>query len=176
VVVTFGRTCPAGYLPAFSVDTEDEAKELIVRCCEAVWVRDEHGGHFGFIAQELEQEQTLERLYSFGRRLAAEYSLMRSETMTEPKEPKKPKQKTKKIPFDKVAVEVDGQKGVWEWECGGVRWRYSDGDRGINLEARQTGDDAKDDWHPLVHVSDIKSAGLFSEGFSAGYQAGAQAT
>jgi hypothetical protein len=145
------------------VDTEEEAEALVLLHCAL-----DHSNRWFRIRPTWSAQDVTAAIAAARRQFRLEEIDMA--------EPKKPKQKTKKIPFEKVAVEVTGMKGVWEWECGGVRWRYYDEDRGINLEARQTGDDAKDDWHPLVHVSDIKSAGLFSEGFSAGYQAGAQAT
>lgn len=67
--------CPKGLLPVYSVDTELEAQQLIARCCEMVWVSSEK--RLGYVAQELEHEQTLENLYSFGCRLAAEYKKMK---------------------------------------------------------------------------------------------------
>jgi hypothetical protein len=70
-VVVYGRRYPEGYLPAFSVDTEAEARELIERCCEPVYITEER--RFGHVAPELEEEQTLENLYAFGARLKAEY-------------------------------------------------------------------------------------------------------
>jgi hypothetical protein len=75
VVVTYGRRCPAGYLPAFSVDTEEEAQALIERCCELVWIDDVNTT--GYIASELEEKQTLDNLYAFGARLEAEYVKMK---------------------------------------------------------------------------------------------------
>lgn len=77
MVVTFGRRCPKGYLPAGSVNTEEEAQALIERCCEPVWIDQENRP--GFIAPELEQEQTLDNLYAFGERLEAEYQKMLKE-------------------------------------------------------------------------------------------------
>lgn len=77
MIVTYGRRCPQGYLPAASVETEDEARALIARCCERVYVttiaREE------WMAQELHIEQTLENLYAFGARLEAEYLQMKEE-------------------------------------------------------------------------------------------------
>lgn len=96
--------------------------------------------------------------------------------MTKPKEPKKPKQRTKKIPFEKVAVEVEGKKGVWEWECDGVRWRYHDSIYGLNLESLMTPNGGDEEWNPMIFVSDLKSAGLFAEGYAVGYRVGARPT
>lgn len=79
MVVTYGTVCPAGHLPVFSVDTEDEVRELIARCCEQVWVGRGLFVRLGYVANELEAEQTPENLYAFGKRLAAEYVRMKGE-------------------------------------------------------------------------------------------------
>tara|TARA_R110000744_G_scaffold29871_3_gene70981 strand:+ start:377 stop:610 length:234 start_codon:yes stop_codon:yes gene_type:complete len=63
VVVNFGTVVPKGHLPVFSVDTEVQAKALLILACE----RDLDGN---FIARELVEEQNLDNLYSFGERLA----------------------------------------------------------------------------------------------------------
>lgn len=62
----FGRTVPEGFLPVFSVNTEEEAKRLLVLGCPT-----NTGGDF--IAVELAEKQTLEKLYAFGDRLEALY-------------------------------------------------------------------------------------------------------
>jgi hypothetical protein len=77
VVVTYGRRCPPGFLPAASVETEEDARELIERCCEMVTVGPSR--EVGFVAPELEEEQTLENLYAFGARLEKEYQTMLKE-------------------------------------------------------------------------------------------------
>lgn len=77
MIVTYGTVCPKGHLPVYSVNTELEAQQLIARCCEMVWVGREK--RLGYIALELEDEQSLENLYSFGRRLDAEYHKMKEE-------------------------------------------------------------------------------------------------
>ena len=53
---------PAGRLPVFTVNNEEEAKLLIGLACPTN-LQGEH------IAPELAEEQTLENLYSFGDRL-----------------------------------------------------------------------------------------------------------
>lgn len=58
----FGRTVEDGFLPVYSVDTEEEAKRLLVLAC-GTNLRNE------FVARELGEEQTLENLYAFGKRL-----------------------------------------------------------------------------------------------------------
>lgn len=73
----FGRKPPRGHLIAASVDTEQEAKQLISRCCEPVTYGPQRKP--GFLAQELEREQTLDNLYAFGARLEAEYQKMLAE-------------------------------------------------------------------------------------------------
>lgn len=58
----YGRTPEPGFLPIYSVDTEQEAHDLLVVSCS----RDVSGQ---FVAHELTEEQTLENLYAFGARL-----------------------------------------------------------------------------------------------------------
>jgi len=70
VIVRFGRTIPEGFLPVYSVDTEEEARQLLVMACST-------NVNGEFIARELAHEQTLENLYAFGNRLATTHSMMR---------------------------------------------------------------------------------------------------
>ena len=58
----YGRTVDEGFLPVYSVDTEEEARALLATACET----DLQGE---YIARELVEEQTLENLYAFGKRL-----------------------------------------------------------------------------------------------------------
>ena len=59
----YGRSVPKGWLPVHSVWTEEQARELLIIACPK--------NAFGqFVAPELEEEQTLDNLDSFGRRLA----------------------------------------------------------------------------------------------------------
>lgn len=58
----FGPKCPRGFLPVFSVNTAEEARRLLIMACP-------QNGAGEFVAVELAEEQTLERLYAFGRRL-----------------------------------------------------------------------------------------------------------
>lgn len=58
----FGPKCPLGFLPIFSVNTEDEAKALLLLACPTTY----DGAYF---APELRTEQTLPNLYAFGDRL-----------------------------------------------------------------------------------------------------------
>ena len=60
--VGYGRTCPEGHLPVFSVDTEEEAKKLIVATCPM-------GNDGKYYARELLEEQTLENLDKFSKKL-----------------------------------------------------------------------------------------------------------
>lgn len=57
-MVGYGRVTPEGKLPVFSVDTEEQAKMLIIMTCP----RDMEGNHY---ARELAREQTLENLALF---------------------------------------------------------------------------------------------------------------
>lgn len=61
--MTYGRTCPKGYLAVYSVDTEEQARRLIATACPLA--RDGSG----YYAPELANEQTLETLSAFGDRL-----------------------------------------------------------------------------------------------------------
>ena len=64
-MVGYGRgPIPNGRLPVFSVGSEKEAKLLITMACPTN-IKGE------YIAPELAEEQTLERLYAFGDRLRA---------------------------------------------------------------------------------------------------------
>ncbi len=69
MVVGYGRTLPPGHLPAFSVNTEEEARALITLCCP----KDAAGRHY---ARELAAEQTIENLHLFGDRLARGYEFI----------------------------------------------------------------------------------------------------
>ena len=59
-----GRRAPGrGWLPVFSVGSEKEAESLLALCCSKNYTGD-------FVAFELAQQQTIENLARFGRRLA----------------------------------------------------------------------------------------------------------
>lgn len=58
-------------MPVFSVDTEEEAQQLITLCCP----RDGAGDYY---ARELAAEQSLENLQAFSDRLAQGYALMQA--------------------------------------------------------------------------------------------------
>lgn len=61
MIVTYGRRCPPGFLPVYSVDTEEEAERLLVHL-PSNWRGEK-------VADELAHEQTLENLAAFGDRL-----------------------------------------------------------------------------------------------------------
>ena len=65
----FGPTVPAGSLPVYSVDTSEEAEELIFLACP----KTESGLHF---APELAEEQTLENLALFSDRLDRAWTML----------------------------------------------------------------------------------------------------
>lgn len=67
------------------------------------------------------------------------------------------KQKTKEIPFSKKATEV--KPGVWEWECGGLTWRWVDAP-GLNLMVVSGGGQVV----RQAFVKNLREAGLFAEG------------
>ena len=62
----FGRKCPNGFLPIFSVNTEEEARALLLAACPRNLAGE-------FVAPELAEEQTLPNLYAFGKRLRGVY-------------------------------------------------------------------------------------------------------
>lgn len=59
----YGVSVPRGSLPVFSVDTEEEARRLLVAACPTNLKGE-------FVAAELVHEQTLENLEAFSDRLA----------------------------------------------------------------------------------------------------------
>lgn len=66
----FGRgACPRGFLPIFSVDTEEEAHALLTAACPLNLAGE-------FVARELAHEQTLESLEAFAERLRRIYGVM----------------------------------------------------------------------------------------------------
>jgi hypothetical protein len=69
VIVGYGFLVPEGAMPVFSVDTEEEAKALIVTACPLNY----DGEYF---SRELAQEQTLENLQAFSDKLAYCWQLM----------------------------------------------------------------------------------------------------
>jgi hypothetical protein len=73
VIVRFGEAVEQGFLPVYSVDTEQEAQSLLVMACP----RNLDGE---FVARELVHTQTLERLDAFGDRLEQCHKMMRKET------------------------------------------------------------------------------------------------
>ena len=69
MVVRFGRIVEPGFLPVFSVDTEDDARRLLAASCS----RNLDGE---FVAEELTQNQDLDRLFAFGRRLERMWAII----------------------------------------------------------------------------------------------------
>jgi hypothetical protein len=60
--VRFGPKCPDGFLPVFSTDTEEEAKRLLVLCCDTNLDGE-------FVARELVMKRDLDSLEAFSDRL-----------------------------------------------------------------------------------------------------------
>lgn len=58
----FGRSTEPGFLPVYSVDTEKQARDLLIAVCPT-----NYNGEY--IAPELAQKQTLDNLKKFGERL-----------------------------------------------------------------------------------------------------------
>lgn len=69
-MVRHGRGVPDGFLPIYSVDTDEEAERLLVLACPTNAAGE-------FVAPELVEEQTLDNLRLFGRRLARAEALIR---------------------------------------------------------------------------------------------------
>lgn len=69
----YGRSVPIdkGFLPAFSVDTEEEAQALITLTCPRNLAGE-------YVAPDLAREQTLENLYAFTARLRRGYALLKA--------------------------------------------------------------------------------------------------
>ena len=65
----YGRTVDDGFLPVFSVDTENEARALLTMTCS-------HNQHGEFVARELLLEQTLDNLDAFSLRLGDAHALL----------------------------------------------------------------------------------------------------
>lgn len=65
----YGRTVEPGFLPVYSVDTEDEARRLLAFACSTNIQGD-------YVARELAEEQTIENLMAFGERLKKLHGVM----------------------------------------------------------------------------------------------------
>lgn len=63
------------FLPVYSVDTEEEAKTLLILTCGRE--KDPKTGKLEFVAKSLAMEQSLPRLYGFGHRLDHAYKEMK---------------------------------------------------------------------------------------------------
>lgn len=70
------------------------------------------------------------------------------------------KQRTKPVPFDKVATEVEPR--VWEWTAGESTWRWHEGVVGLNLYQKHN----TVGFHPRVYAKTLREAGYFAEGFA----------
>jgi hypothetical protein len=68
--VRFGRTVEDGFLPVYSVDTEEEAIQLLTAACPTNVQGD-------YLAPELVEEQTIDNLFAFGRRLEKMHKQMK---------------------------------------------------------------------------------------------------
>jgi hypothetical protein len=60
--VRFGPKCEKGFLPVYSVGSEEEAKTLLSMCCGTNLDRE-------YVARELLHDQSIENLEAFGDRL-----------------------------------------------------------------------------------------------------------
>lgn len=69
MIVGYGTVVPSGHLPVYSVDTEEEARQLLTLAC-ATTPQGE------FFAKELAAEQTIDNLFAFGERLAKAHDFM----------------------------------------------------------------------------------------------------
>ena len=62
----YGRSVQDGFLPVFSVDSEEEAEQLLILACPRNMDNE-------FVSRELVEEQTLENLQAFSDKLALAY-------------------------------------------------------------------------------------------------------
>jgi hypothetical protein len=90
---------PDGWLPVYSVDTEKEARALLVFSCQT-------NADGEFVARELVGEQTVENLVAFGRRLAEAECLMKS--------PKTPRKRRAEKPAQGPTLFPREEKGPYE--------------------------------------------------------------
>lgn len=67
----YGRTVEDGFLPVYSCDTEEEARQLLVVACSTNMEGE-------FIARELATDQSLEHLQAFSDRLALVDEMMKN--------------------------------------------------------------------------------------------------
>lgn len=65
----YGRSVPEGFLPVFSVDSDDEARALIVAACP-------RGLDGEYYARELAEAQTLANLEAFSTKLDRIHDIM----------------------------------------------------------------------------------------------------
>ena len=66
-----GQVCPKGFLPIYSVDTEEEAHRLVEITCP----RNPDGTYF---SRHLAEGQSIERLFEFGEQLDKAHQRMES--------------------------------------------------------------------------------------------------
>ena len=72
----FGRTVPKGFLPVYSVDTEEQAEQLLTAACQTNIDGD-------FVAEELARDQKVETLVGFSDKLHSVYGIMVERGMVE---------------------------------------------------------------------------------------------
>ena len=96
-MVRFGPKCPRGFLPVYSVGDEEEAKALLIASCP----RNYQGE---FVAEELAQEQTLERLQVFSDRLHTNHERLKAAGLCRCKEVPRPMTTQRKSAKQKEAT------------------------------------------------------------------------
>jgi len=69
--VKYGRTVEKGFLPVFSVETEDETQRLLTLTCPK-----NNDGEY--IAMELVEKQSIENVTAFGDRLKQYYEYIKA--------------------------------------------------------------------------------------------------
>lgn len=67
----YGRTVEKGFLPVYSVDSEEDAERLLTFACET-------NVYGEYLAKELAYEQTLDGLEKFGARLESLHEMMKT--------------------------------------------------------------------------------------------------
>lgn len=105
MIVGCGTVVPDGSLPVYSLDTEEEARQLIVLTCGTTMT----GEHY---ARELAHEQTLPNLRAFSDRLAEAHEWMKQKALERNAIQEKPVAKRAKIQKTVVIVDDHTAKAV----------------------------------------------------------------
>jgi len=73
--VRYGIVCPAGFLPVYSVDTEEEARRIIIMTCSL-----HDGEYYAESVAGLEGSERLKAFYDFGAKLERAHTHLKKHT------------------------------------------------------------------------------------------------